>query len=136
MLNAAVAGHPDLRVDDREVKRGGTTYTYDTVIELQEENPDAEISLVLGADAVSRLGTWHRSAELSQRVKVVMVARPGHQPNVPEGWKVTTVMAPQIDISSTALRDAVAAERTIEFLVPDSVRDLILREGLYRVGRD
>lgn len=136
MVEAAVVGHEGLVAGDLEIGRGGPTYTVETVEALLAADATAEVTIVLGADAVGGLPTWHRSADLGALVRVIAVGRPGHVDvgEVP-GWVVERVDVPAIGISSTDVRDRCASGRPIDFLVPDAVRSVILERGLYGVRR-
>lgn len=135
LVRRAVSGHQGLVASDVEIRRGGASYTIDTVETLLSDDASVEVSLVLGADAASRLGTWHRSTELAALVDVVVVGRPGAEmPSVAGEWNVTAVDVPAVDISSTEIRARVEGGRPIEFLVTESVRNAIEDHGLYRVA--
>ena len=103
-MMAAVRGVEGLEVCDLEVRRRGPTYTVDTLEELHAAEPDAELFLVLGADAAAGLDTWHRGDALADLCRIVVVDRPGAPGPVPTGFEVTRVEAPRLDISSTELR--------------------------------
>lgn len=135
LVRRAVSGHQGLVASDVEIRRGGASYTIDTVETLLSDDASVEVSLVLGADAASRLGTWHRSTELAALVDVVVVGRPGAEmPSVSGEWNVTAVDVPAVDISSTEIRARVEGGRPIDFLVTESVRNAIEDHGLYRVA--
>ena len=136
MVAAAVADHPGLVADDEEIRRGGITYTVDTVEALLAAEPHTEVALVLGADAVAGLGSWHRADELAEMVTIVAVARPGHPtPAAPAGWRSSVVDVPAVDVSSTDVRARCARGAPIDFLVTDPVRSVIAERGLYGVRR-
>ena len=135
MVEAAVAGHDGLTPCAIEIDRGGASYTIDTVEELRAGG-DVECTLVLGADAVAGLDSWHRSADLARLVDVVVVRRPGHSTvDASAGWRMRPVDVPAIDVSSTAIRERCATGAPIDFLVPDGVRSVITALGLYGVRR-
>jgi nicotinate-nucleotide adenylyltransferase len=77
MLKLAVTEFPGLVVDDRELRRGGKSYTVDTLADLRREFPGHPLLLLLGADAFRGLPTWHRWRELFDLAHLVVVARPG-----------------------------------------------------------
>ena len=77
MVRAAVEDLDGIEADDREIRRGGPSYTVDTVEELLGEQPQAEVFVVVGADAAAGLRTWERADELAALVTVVVVRRPG-----------------------------------------------------------
>jgi nicotinate-nucleotide adenylyltransferase len=152
LVQAAVAGEPGLRVDDREVRRGGRSYTVLTLEELRAEAPGTPLCLIVGMDAFRGLPTWHRWDELLDYAHIVVAPRPGHA--VPDVGALGELLAArrtarsdelrqslagriyvqpvtQLEISSTELRELLAAGRDPRFLLPDAVRERILASGCY-----
>ncbi|HLU43114.1 MAG TPA: nicotinate-nucleotide adenylyltransferase [Microthrixaceae bacterium] len=131
MVRAAVADEPGLEASDLEIVRGGPSYSVDTMEELRRRHPDAELYLVLGADAAAGLDTWHRHRDLLALCELVVVGRPGTVPSLPEGTSAVQVEVPQLEVSASDLRARVAAGRSIRYLVPDPVISLIREHRLY-----
>ena len=152
MVRAATAGQPGFVVDDREMRRDGPSYTIDTLISLRKEHPDASLGLIVGMDAFLGLTSWHRWDELLNLAHIVVAHRPG--------WRAPDIGAlgdiidrhgthhiddlhdkthgqihihavTQLEISSTEIRDLVAAGRDPRFLMPDVVRDIIVDNHCY-----
>jgi nicotinate-nucleotide adenylyltransferase len=123
---------PGLVADQREVSRGGPTYTVDTVEELLAERQAAEVFLVVGYDAAQHLDSWHRVDELRDLVTLVVVNRPRFQEvvDVP-GWKVEVVDIPSIDVSSSMVRERLAAGLPVDGLVPAAAMRVVRKHGLY-----
>jgi nicotinate-nucleotide adenylyltransferase len=138
---AAVAVHDGLEASAIEIERGGISYTADTVDELASLHPDAELNLVVGADVAAQLGTWVRLEELRDRVVLVVVNRPGARALQADrsgplaGWEVRTVEIPNLEISSTDLRDRAAAVRPLDFLMPSEAIRVLRERNLYRRDR-
>jgi nicotinate-nucleotide adenylyltransferase len=137
MVRLAIAGDEHFRLEPCEIERGGVSYTIDTVLELQRREPGNEWFLLLGQDQLARLHTWHRWRELVARVGLAVANRAGEHPAVPPGLanvpvRVTEVPLPPIAISSTAIRERVAAGFDITALVPAAVAGYIDAHGLYR----
>jgi nicotinate-nucleotide adenylyltransferase len=130
---AAVQDCRGLVVDDREVRRGGTTYTADTLAELRAEEPDTDFFFVLGEDAAASLPEWDRAEEAFARATFVIVTRPGTPP--PDESRlpgpVVHLEIPQLRVSSTELRERFADGRATRWLVPPSVDAEVRRRGLY-----
>lgn len=132
MVTAAVGDVEGLEVSDIEVRRGGTSYTADTLAELQARYPSAELHLVLGSDAAEGLPTWERHEDVRRAAAIAVVTRPGSEHGTPpRGWRWTTVEAPRLDVSSTDLRARVADGRPLDYLLPAAVIDTIRRRSLY-----
>ncbi len=139
MVQRAVEGNGAFAVSDREVTRAGITYTVDTLEELHEEQPDAELSFILGADSLLTLSTWKDAARIAQLARIVCLARPGYRIDEgllaslsDQGFLVEAVCAPLLDISSSDIRARIRSGQTIRYLVPDGVDGYIRAQGLYR----
>lgn len=131
MVRLAVEGVPYFGIDDREVRRGGPSYTIETVDEMREEG--LEPILVMGADAAASMITWRRAERLAD-VRVAVVARPGvERKSVIEGvvGELTWLDAPSLELSGTELRDRSAEGYSLRFIVPDAVCSYIEREQVY-----
>ena len=127
---------PSIHADAREVQRGGPTYTIDTVEELLALNPSAELFLVVGYDAAKHIDSWHRVDELRSLVTLVVVNRPRFDEvvDVP-GWKVEVVDIPSIDVSSSMVRERLAAGLPVDGLVPAAAMRVVRKHGRYAVAR-
>lgn len=135
MTQAAAQGVEGLEVSDAEVRRGGPTYTVETLEALSRQHPGAELFWILGADAARGLDTWHRHEDLMSLCTIVVVDRPGALMEVPEGIHVSFVESPRLEVSSTELRARAAAGRSLDFLVPPGAISVIRQRGLYAWGR-
>ncbi|MEZ5378771.1 MAG: nicotinate-nucleotide adenylyltransferase [Acidimicrobiales bacterium] len=141
MVRAALDGAPGMEASDVEIRLGGASYSIVTLEHLRSAEPDTEWLLIVGADAASGLDTWHRADELADMVEVVVVNRPGECDDndaggtAPPGWRWQPVEVPAIGVSSTDLRRRVATGRSIRFLTPAAVADIIDTEQLYRQPR-
>ena len=132
MVAAAVSGLDGVEASDMEMRRPGPTYTADTLLELRQSEPDAELFLLVGSDAAAGLPTWERADEVRRLATIAVMTRPDHEDDrPPEGWQWLPVEVPRIDLSSTDIRARVAAGKPIEFLVPDAVLRIIERRRLY-----
>jgi nicotinate-nucleotide adenylyltransferase len=134
MVHALVDGQTGLGVDDREIRRGGLTYTVETLEELAKEQPDTEVFLVVGQDTANRISTWHRYEEvlaLSTLVIVNRVENNSQPPEVLSGARVHNVSMPLVDVSSTGVRAQVASGEDFASLTTASVAAVVRRHGLY-----
>ncbi len=131
MVEAAVRDETGVEASDLELRRGGASYTIDTLTELARAEPDAELFLVLGADAAAGLDTWERPEEVAAACRIVVVDRPGSISTVPPGFHVDHVAVPRLEVSSTELRARVHDGRPTRHLLPDAVISLIAQRGLY-----
>ena len=153
MLRLAVADHPDLAVDAREVVRRGQSYMVDTLAELRDENPDSPLLLFIGQDAVNGLDRWHEWQRLFELAHLVVMTRPQaartYHPDLKQALEGRVINAfgalreelaghvlyldvTKLAISSTRIRRLVADGDDPRFLLPDRVLTYINYHGLYR----
>jgi nicotinate-nucleotide adenylyltransferase len=124
-----------------EIKKGGLSYTYETVEAIRAKHPDYEIYFLIGADSLVQLATWYHSKELLDEVKFVVARRPGYKPDrgqleyhfgpgVME--RLIFVDTVRLHISSTDIRRRVQEGKSIKGLVPASVEQYIHEHHLYQ----
>ena len=134
MTDALVQGISGLRADDREIRRGGPTFTVDTLEEILSDQPDTEIFLIVGADTAERLETWHRASDVVGLSTIVIVNR-DETTNTAPGFlrdaRVLNVTMNPVDVSSSALREAVARGESIDAMTSSSVASIIRDCSLY-----
>lgn len=155
MLRAAVGDEPDLLVDNREMRREGTSYMVDTLTSLREEFVDEPLCLVLGSDAFLQLDGWHRWQEIVELAHIVVTHRPGWKMDIelasdeiqqlwrehyvadpaeletcPAGKIVLQSVTP-LEISATQIRALIGDGKSPRFLLPEPVWNLIRMQGLY-----
>ena len=129
---------PGAEASRLEIDRGGPSYSVDTAEELRARagGRPLELFLVVGADLVPELETWHRAKDLAALVTLAIVSRPtGEPPSVPPGWRAVRVDGPQVAVSSSEVRDRLAAGEPVDGLVPPGVVRCIRRRGMYAVRR-
>jgi nicotinate-nucleotide adenylyltransferase len=157
MVRIAIAGNPLFEADDREIRREGISYTYDTLTELREELGERPLCLLMGADAFAALTTWHRWQELFDLAHVVIAHRPGFrlqelQAALPGPLRkiylqrlagasgvlranAGSILAREItalDISATYIRAMLAQGSSPRYLAPDTVLEYIDHNHLYK----
>ena len=154
MLRAAVAGLTQLVVDDRELRRSGPSYTIDTLNSLRRDLPHSSLCLLLGDDAFSQFASWRDPLGILQLANIAVMQRPG--PAKPPPADLQALLAgrrverldkahtgqvqfcpvTQLDIASSDIRQRIADGRSVDFLLPPAVLDLIERHGLYRLAQN
>lgn len=127
---------PNVTIDDREVSRGGATYSVDTMRELKRDFPKEQFVWLLGSDAFSALDTWEEPAQLAQMVKFAVVRRAGESialPITPQQHEIVDCDPPGVSSTQIRLRlKGAAAEReSAKELVPAAVYDYIQHHQLY-----
>jgi len=137
MLELAIGHEPRFVLDERELHRAGTSYTIDSVLELQAEEPGTEWFLIIGQDQYARLHTWHRWQELLSRVTLAVAPRAGESaeaaPQV-AALPHTKVALPAFAVSATDIRERLARGGGIDGLVPPAVARYIEQHHLYQRG--
>ncbi|MCM3626569.1 nicotinate-nucleotide adenylyltransferase [Paenibacillus glycanilyticus] len=136
MVKEALGGNPAFKALDVELRRGGMSYSIDTVLELKRHYPDAAFSYIIGSDRINDLPKWHRIEELAELITFIGLEREGtalQLGELPEyiRQRITMAAMPPIGISSTDIRSRAQSGRTIAYLVPDTVHQFIKRRGLY-----
>ena len=132
MVEAAVADVEGLIAGDAEIRRGGPSFTADTLQGMARCYPDAELYTIVGDDAAAGLTTWQRYDEIVALSRLVVVDRPGAPVELPTGFDWLHVEVPRLEVSSTDLRARVLDGRPLDYLVTDSVLDIIAARHLYR----
>jgi nicotinate-nucleotide adenylyltransferase len=137
MVRQAIEGDGRFGVSDIELRRGGTSFTIDTVRELLRSRPDAEIHWIIGSDQMQRLAEWKEIGELVHLVQFVHLARPGVEqappPPIP-GLKLRQIAGHEVAISSSELRERVSRGLPLRHFVPLKVADFIESQSLYRTN--
>lgn len=146
MVRLAISGNSAFVIDDREVTRGGHSYTVETLEELHKEFPDVKWVLFMGSDSLDNFGLWKSPHRICQLAHVVVVCRAGNPPpdlamlaqylpEPPSGpdWQAQHSMnMPQLEISSSNIRTRVRTGRSIRYMVPAAVEAYIDAHGLYQ----
>lgn len=141
LCELAVAGDERLGVCDIEVRRGGVSYTVDTLRELHEHAPEDHLTFIVGGDIALGLPSWHDPAGVLQLATLAVAERSGAgrhdvaerlEQAFPGQGSLRFFEMPRLDISSSEIRRRVAAGATIRYLVPDPVAEHIARRKLYR----
>ncbi len=144
MLRLAIAGHAAFVISELEIERGGVTYTVDTLTTLRERLPLDELFFLMGADSLRDLPGWRQAARICElAVPVVVRRRDTPEPDFGvlgdmvsasrlDEIRSHQVQMPLVEFSSTAIRQAVAAGRSIRYQTPRAVEMYIHTQGLYR----
>ena len=143
MIELAIAGNDRFAVDRLELERDGPSYTVDT-LEALHSRGDANVSLILSAEAFRQLPTWHDAPRIAELAWFIVAQRDGYPDPDPVAMgarlpqlidHVTVLDWPRLRLSATELRDQAAAGRSLRYVVPDAVAAYIGDHGLYRNHR-
>jgi nicotinate-nucleotide adenylyltransferase len=132
LAQAAALGNPMFTVSRLEIDRPGPSYTVDTLRELSHRYPGSNLHLLLGADQLAAMDSWHEPGTIVQIARLAVALRPGVDVSRANTPNLDWVEMPQIGISSSLVRERVQTGRPIRYFVPDAVRELIEAEDLYR----
>ncbi|NLE64767.1 MAG: nicotinate-nucleotide adenylyltransferase [Elusimicrobia bacterium] len=133
MVRRAIRGNPQFVVSDFEIRKGGKSYSVDTVRFFSETIPGPKkLYFIVGGDAIRQLDTWKDVEELKQLCSFVSVNRPGY-PRGSAKTRYHAVTMNGIEMSSTEIRRRILQKKSIQYLVPDTVLDYIRRNHLYRI---
>lgn len=136
MVRLAVRGDPRLGVLEDEIRRGGVSYTIETVERARRRlGPRAGLWLLIGADTLPDLPTWRAARRLFGLVRFLVAPRPGFRPRRPPGVRARLLGAPRNPASSTGVREALRRGAPADGLVPAAVLAHIRRRGLYGAAR-
>ena len=133
MVQALARDQAGLEVSDREIRRGGPSYTVVTLRELAAAHPDSELFLIIGRDLVDDFSSWHESVEIGRLATIVVVDRPGYVTDPQRDWKMLIIEP--VDVSSTELREQLqqtlpADSKALSHMTPE-VLQVIRSRGLY-----
>lgn len=156
MAKIAIEGNPYFGLSDIEVRRGGISYSIDTVEALKKEIPDIEAYFIIGLDAFSEIGNWKEYRRFFSLCNFIIVTRPGYEKGdfgdfLPlevrsdfcydsakgcytyiSGNCFGFLEVTLLDISSTEIRNRLRAGKSVKYLVPEKVEEYIKRNNLYK----
>ncbi len=142
MTELAIEDHPAFAVDRMEVAREGYTYTCDTMEQLKKEYPDDTLYFIMGADCLYTIEKWRDPERIFRACHVIAAARNGSSLSQMEEkcrelshkfhGKILLLKFPAVEISSTEIRERAALGRSIRYLVPEKVREYIIKNRLYQ----
>jgi len=135
MLQAACEWDQRLEISDYELRKGGLSYTIDSVRHFRQQYPHDELFWIIGGDQLPQLHKWKDIAELTKLVAFIFLERPGHpskaHPEI-EGLRLNRCDGHLIEISSSELRQRVREGRSLNYFCPQKVIAYIEDKKLYR----
>jgi nicotinate-nucleotide adenylyltransferase len=135
LMRLALAGEPRYEIDDQEVRRGGVSYSIDTVRGYASRFPGARLHYLIGADHVGSLPKWRESNDLASLVEFVVIPRPGAgEASLPPPFRLQALHGFPLKVSSSEIRDRVRRGAPIRNLVPSAVEEAIRNNRLYLEG--
>ena len=132
LLRLALAGRTNCEIDDQEIRRGGVSYTIETVRDYAKRFPQAELFYLIGADNADKLNEWREANQLARLTQFVVTPRPGEATvNFPTLFRRRTLKGFPLAVSSSQIRARVKAGLSLEPLVPPAVAEAIRTAKLY-----
>jgi len=138
MLKLALAGVDGCGVWDGELRRGGYSYTIDTLNELGGRYAGAKFYFIIGTDNLPEIAKWRSYEEILSRVTLCAAFRPGYAADRPEALAAADIRdfpGPMWGSSSTMLRGYLGKGHSCKFMIPDAVLEYIREKGLYGYSR-
>lgn len=142
MTEAAVADRDRFACSDLEIGRSGNTYTYETLEELHQLYPGAELYFIIGADCLFSMEKWRCAERIFRSCTILAASRSGMPMETLEqksrdlqkryGAAIRLIEFPHMEISSTDIRRRCRQGQSIRYLVPESVRKMIETKNYYR----
>ena len=141
MIKEAIRDNAEFDISTLELEREGPSYTVDTLRILRGDYPEHQLYFITGTDALLHIFSWYKSEEIFKLTEVIGVARPGFdltdfilklkQEHSDDRSRIHYVEVPALAISSTDIRERVRNGQSIRYLLPEAVRQIIIRNRLY-----
>lgn len=134
MVQMAIDDNPRFRATDIEFKLPRPSYTIDTLTHIQDKYPQLTFRLIIGGDNLEQFKKWKNFDKILEYYGLYVYPRPGAELNeLAQHPNVQVISAPLMDISATFVRTCIQEGKSIKYLVPDRVEELILRKKFYVV---
>tara|TARA_Y100000748_G_scaffold243748_1_gene207996 strand:+ start:387 stop:971 length:585 start_codon:yes stop_codon:yes gene_type:complete len=136
MLNIAIKENPNFIISDLEIERKGLSYSIDTIMDYKKQNNlnSNELFYLMGSDSLRQFKKWKNPKMIIDESRVIVAIRPGFRPSDIPNWilaKIQFASIPRIEISSTTIRERWISDKTIRYMVTESVWQYINKNKLY-----
>ena len=136
MLKIATKDNPNFIISDNEIKRGGVSYSIDTILSYKEETKTETKNLfyLIGSDSLKQFETWKEPKRILDECRLIVAIRPGFRPSDIPNWILARVQfanIPRIEISSTQIRQRWLQDKTIRYMVTQPVWEFINKNKIY-----
>ena len=136
MVKIAIEENPNFILSDIEIKRGGVSYSFDTIIEYKEKTgiDSKNLFYLIGSDSLKTFHSWHNSDQILDECQIIVAIRPGFRPSDINNEILARIQfanIPRIEISSTQIRKRWREDKTIRYMVSQSVWEYINENKLY-----
>lgn len=154
MLHLVLEEFPEFIIDERELRRGGPSYTFDTLTDMRREFPEICLCLIMGLDAFKGFPGWYRWQEILELAHIVVMIRPGYgltsqdevsallqrhsmataaELRTRSAGGILSIQVPAEDVSSTAIRERLRKGQSVHGLLPASVEQWLRQHPIYSV---
>jgi len=133
MVKLAIQSNPQFTLSDIEINRKGKSYTVDTLKFFKKKYEN--LYFVIGADNIKDFHKWKEPDTILKIANLIVTNRGGINIQIPEkirGKKIISCTIPQIEISSTMIREKIRNGQSIKYLVPEAVENYIIQNNLYK----
>ncbi|MFN8416364.1 MAG: nicotinate (nicotinamide) nucleotide adenylyltransferase [Cytophagaceae bacterium] len=132
MVRAAIGDNTSFQAIDIEFQLPKPSYTVDTLTVLQDKYPNHQFHLLIGGDNVAQFHQWKNADKILEYFKLIVYPRPGQNiESLQQHTNVQVVDAPLLDISATYIRQLLKDGKSIRYLVPDEVEEIIKSRRYY-----
>ena len=136
MLNIAIKENPNFIMSDLEIQRKGLSYSIETIMDYKKQNniKSKDLFYLMGSDSLKQFKKWKEPKMIINESRVIVAIRPGFRPSDIPNWilaKIQFASIPRIEISSTTIRDRWSEDKTIRYMVTESVWQYINKNKLY-----
>jgi nicotinate-nucleotide adenylyltransferase len=125
LVRTAIEGETKLKASNVEFKLPRPSYTINTLTWLKEKYPEHHFTVIMGSDSFQNFPNWKNAALIARDYEICIYKRPGFEINNPMNANITITEAPLLEISSTHIRKLIAERKSIRYLVPDNVKEVI-----------
>lgn len=132
LVNSAISGDYKFKASDVEFNMPKPSYTIDTLAVLREKHPDKKFKLIIGEDNLAAFPKWKNHSEIIDQFGLIVYPRPNaEKSDLINNNNVVFIEAPEIDISATLIRKLIRENKSVKYLVPETVEAKIRKEGYY-----
>jgi len=136
MVKIAIQENPNFILSDIEIKRGGISYSFETIIEYKKKTgiDSKNLFYLIGSDSLKTFHSWHNSDQILEECQIIVAIRPGFRPSDINNKILARIQfanIPRIEISSTQIRKRWREDKTIRYMVSQSVWEFINENKLY-----
>jgi nicotinate-nucleotide adenylyltransferase len=132
LVQCAIEGENNLKASNVEFHLPKPSYTIDTLTYLEEKFPDREFAVIMGSDSFCNIDKWKNYEVLLKKYELYIYKRPGFDIKNPVNSNITILNAPLLEISSTHIRELIKQNKSIRYLVPDTVKEEIEKNRYYK----